>query len=451
MVNRLWCKIAIPILWKNPWCYNIINYDKKNHLFEIITSYLPEDILTSQGIQLPSFSHRSLLFDYLSFCKSINTYIINSIISLKASSKNIRLFLQREFYLLFMKKCPKLKHLDMRPFEYFYFPEAELHFVSLSELICNTYVDSSYLYGLARISQNIQRMIIINNVNTEANPGIAKLIEVQKNLKYFEWKDYSYNYCPGEVPYNSYKEILIALKEKADTINHLKLYFRGDDDTLPVVLPEFRNLKSLIMNNIKYSNIEELKKYTFNNLEIFKIDFLDLKAASIIIENSGRQLKKILIEPCEYVPNFNEDSLIYIRKIYENCPSVEYLSLTFSSSKKHFIELEKLLEVCQNLRSLILIIRDQDIVTKEELLENDELLKILIRSKPTNLREIGFFHKFKYSLKALEEFFEKWRGHALSVVTSNYIYRDEEDHVKLFNKYKNNGIIKNFSRMNRKI
>src|SRR6185437_17108313 len=74
MVNRLWCVTVIPILWRNPWQYGI-NYSNKSYLFAMIAFYLPNDIkefLTGQGCQLPLISYQSLLFDYLSFCRSIN-------------------------------------------------------------------------------------------------------------------------------------------------------------------------------------------------------------------------------------------------------------------------------------------------------------------------------------------------------------------------------------------
>src|SRR6266496_853482 len=74
MVDRFWCETVIPILWKNPWNYDI-NYKSKNYLFIIFAFYLSDDIkeyLKRQEIQLPKIPHQSLLFDYLSFCKSIN-------------------------------------------------------------------------------------------------------------------------------------------------------------------------------------------------------------------------------------------------------------------------------------------------------------------------------------------------------------------------------------------
>src|SRR5205809_1020740 len=92
MVNKLWCETVIPVLWKNPWRYSI-NYRNKNFLYYIFTFYLPDDIkefLTSQGIQLPPISCQSLLFDYLSFCKSIDVNIMNNIISIGSSSAYTR-------------------------------------------------------------------------------------------------------------------------------------------------------------------------------------------------------------------------------------------------------------------------------------------------------------------------------------------------------------------------
>src|SRR6185369_2897258 len=88
MVNRLWCETVIPILWKNPWCYDI-NYRNKNSLYSFIISCLPDDIkesLIRQEIFLPSILHQPpLLFDYLSYCRSIDVDILNDIISIGTS------------------------------------------------------------------------------------------------------------------------------------------------------------------------------------------------------------------------------------------------------------------------------------------------------------------------------------------------------------------------------
>ncbi|GES74753.1 hypothetical protein GLOIN_2v1764020 [Rhizophagus clarus] len=464
MVNRLWCETVIPILWKNPWRYNI-DYYNKDYLLAIIASYLSDEFLMRQRIQLLSASNQSLLFDYFSFCRSINVNIINSIISIGSPSLIDQLFLQREFYGLLVKKCPELKYLDISSIKYniIFVSEDKLRFESLYELKCDTSNESSFFYELAHICQHIQRLIITNDVGTKSNLGIAKLIEIQKNLKYFEWKDNVYDF----IFIDSYMDIFLALEKKADIINHLYIYFqrRTYSNVIDSIFPKFHKLKTLIFNNFSYIKKHHLKMCIYHDLEVFKI-YYDLKVASIIIENSGGFLKKILISYSSFdgcfddydnyenfdecfddydnYENFNEDSFILIRKIHENCPLIEYLCLLFSSSKEHFTEIEKLLKDCKYLKTLLIVIKMNGARTEKTLLENGEnLLKALISSTPTNLKEIRFFYDYKFSLEALEKFLENWKGCALSILTCDPIY-NEENYTDLINKYKNNGVIKDF-------
>ncbi|EXX67828.1 uncharacterized protein OCT59_003427 [Rhizophagus irregularis] len=453
MVNRIWCETVIPILWRNPWRYKM-NYSNKNYLFIIIASYLSDDIkefLTRQGIQLPSVSFQPLLFDYLSFCRSININTLNTIISIGSSLTYNQFLLQQEFYCIFMKKFRELKYLNMNLIKHqiFYFPEAKTCLESLCELKFNTSIDPSYFYGFASICQYIQRLII-DNVVLKSNSGIVKLIEVQRNLKYFEWID---NFNVGYFTDDPYKEIFLELEKKAGFLNHLKLSFLYIDSfdytIMQRLLLKLHNIKTLKFNEFNFINKSILKMLVYNNLEILNIDYFTISKTSIIIENSGGNLKEVSLKPHDFLydeNNFRNESLIFIRKIYEYCPLIEYLSLPFMPSKNHFIEFERLLQVCQNLKSLLLITSNRYIYeTEKEILENrEEILKLLIKSAPTNLREIRFLDEFNVSLEVLEEFLEKWRGRpALSILTSNSIY-EGEDYKNLINKYKNNGVIKNF-------
>jgi hypothetical protein len=191
-----------------------------------------------------------------------------------------------------------------------------------------------------------------------------------------------------------------------------------------------------------------VKMLYFNDLEILNIDYITIHEATIMIENSGGNLKGVSMKPYDFIyyeDNFKKVSLNFIRKIYEKCPFIEYLSLAFFPSKDHLIEFENLLKVCQNLKSLLLITSNFYIrETEEKILKNgEEILKILIKSAPTNLREIRFFNDFKFSLKALKEFLKSWKGCALTIITSDTIY-EGEDYKELINKYKNDGVIKDF-------
>ncbi|GBB89112.1 hypothetical protein RclHR1_01580013 [Rhizophagus clarus] len=447
MVNRLWCETVIPVLWKNPWSYNI-NYHNKNSLYSVITSYLTDDIkefLIRREILLLPISHQSLLFDYLSFCRNFDIDTLNAIISIGTSDLYNQFLLQQEIYYLLMRKCLELKYLNIRSIKHqiFYFPEAEARLESLCELKCDTSIDSSYFYGLARICHYIQRLIIINR-RINVNYGLVKLIENQRNLKYFELED---DFDDDDFIEDPYKEILLALSRKADVLNHLIISFRFIDyehTIIQDVLTKLHKLKTLIIENeFIYFSENQSKMLTYHKLETFNIDFIHLNDASIIIENSGGQLKEILLRYIDYehlYDDVNEDSLDFIRKVHENCPMIENLSLLFISTRNHFDEFEKLLKTCQNLKSLLLSVLDA--FDKEK--TGKEILKILTRSAPTSLREIRFFKDFKFPLENLEEFFKNWKDRpALSILTSDFLYT-REDYMKLIDKYKSNGVIKNF-------
>ncbi|UZO00044.1 uncharacterized protein OCT59_001298 [Rhizophagus irregularis] len=356
MINRLWCETAIPILWRNPWCYN--------------------EFITNQEIQLPSGSNQSLLFDYFSYCRSVNVNIIKEIISIGSDLDYNQFNMQQKFYFLFMKKCLELKYFDMRSIKHqiFQFPE-------------------------------------------------AMLIEVQKNLKYFQWDDdFDYGYFTDNDPY---EKVFLALEKKLKSQLFARYVENYEHTLLQEVLPKFYNIKILTIDVYLFFNEEKLEKLqmqAYRELEILNIEGNRLNVISSIIENSGANLKKILFEPY----------------------NIDYEYDEFNGNSAHFIELEKLLGVCKNLKSLLIVILDDDDTCS--LNNGEELLRVLIRSMPTNLKEIRFSRKFKFSLKNLEEFLEEWKGrHALSLFTTGNDIDD--DCTKVINEYKREGVIKNFENL----
>ncbi|GBB88627.1 hypothetical protein RclHR1_01520012 [Rhizophagus clarus] len=458
IVNKLWCETAIPILWKNPWRYNI-NYHSKNSLFNIITSSFSDDIknfLSGKGIKLSSVSFQPLLFDYLSFCRSMNVNVINDVISIGSCLAYNQFLLQQEFYSLFMKKFPELKYLDIRSIEHqiFYFPRAVACLDSLYELTCETSTEPSYFYGLARICDKIENLIIYN-ASPKVNRGIIKLIEVQRRLKYFEWEDDCEEFEEYFDIVDIYEETFLALAKKADTLIHFVTNFQEEYEfTFPSrILSEFHNLKTLKLNFhpiFDYSYDEQLKMSDYPNLETFQLDDITLiSTVACMIKNSGGRLRKILVNNYDVVEdNFNEESLVLINAVREHCPLIECLSLAFPSSDEHFVDLEKLLLHCQKLRVLAISISNVNEISREQMpTDRGKLLRALTRSSSTNLREIRFFEHFKFSSESLEEFLESWKERpALSIFTCDLGYKKEEfvEYAEIINRYKNDGVIKDF-------
>ncbi|CAG8781678.1 22904_t:CDS:1, partial [Rhizophagus irregularis] len=126
-------------------------------------------------------------------------------------------------------KCPEIKYLNIcGTYEIVYHPEAKVRLESLCELTCDTLIDSRYFYRLANICQQMQRIIVINKNLVKVNQGTIKLIEFQKNLKYFKWvdefdDDYYYYWERLEDPYT---EIFSILKKHANTLNHFNINLR---------------------------------------------------------------------------------------------------------------------------------------------------------------------------------------------------------------------------------
>ncbi|RGB29690.1 hypothetical protein C1646_745245 [Rhizophagus diaphanus] len=385
MVNRVWCETVIPILWRNPWRY-AIKYYNKNSLYSILTSYLSNDIkefFAKKKINIPG---QSIAFDYLSFCKSINIEIIDIIISI--GSEYNRFLLKEEIYSFLMKKCPEIKYLNIcGTYDILHLPEAKFRLESLCELTCHTLINPKYFYRLAHICQQIQSIIIINK-NLKANPGTTKLIEFQKNLKYFEWVDefeVENDMYYWEMLEDPYTEIFNALKKHANTLNHFQFdnsldnyHDDGDYTFLQDALLELHNIKILKISSPLLSNNDDFNKklemVAYRNLEFIEIDF-------IYIYQNLRSL--------------------YFKEEYEKGKGLEY---------------------------------------------GDYLSNVLIKEASTNLRKIGIPHGIRFSLETLEAFFEKWKGRsAISIHLVEYYLYQTDSYMKLVDKYKIEGVIKDIN------
>ncbi|POG71922.1 hypothetical protein GLOIN_2v1774306 [Rhizophagus irregularis DAOM 181602=DAOM 197198] len=78
LINRLWCRLAIPLLWEDPFPKKdpfSREYLKNQHFIEIYLSKLNEDVKTKlyeYGVNNNLISSNTLLFNYPSFIKYLN-------------------------------------------------------------------------------------------------------------------------------------------------------------------------------------------------------------------------------------------------------------------------------------------------------------------------------------------------------------------------------------------
>src|ERR1044072_9807513 len=76
LVNRLWCEIAVRILWRNVWNYSTTN-------FLTLISCLPNEsknILCKNGIVISAPISKSPIFNYAAFCRELSINKVNGMI-----------------------------------------------------------------------------------------------------------------------------------------------------------------------------------------------------------------------------------------------------------------------------------------------------------------------------------------------------------------------------------
>ncbi|RIA94287.1 hypothetical protein C1645_873551 [Glomus cerebriforme] len=121
LVNRFWCRIAVPILWKHPYNYRKISRDK---LYNVIIHLLPQSskqLLFDNNIDLPSLSTISnkSLFNYISYLSQIYPGSIDNMIQTLIKSEvgfnkfqedYKKYLLEQEIYKLFIKNSLFLRN-----------------------------------------------------------------------------------------------------------------------------------------------------------------------------------------------------------------------------------------------------------------------------------------------------------------------------------------------------
>ena len=193
MVNKEWCNVVVPILWKKlfSWYQDYRDGKKvkesKKKLFNTILSCLPSPskrILSNNNIKLPHSNPP--LFNYVSFCEFPSTEIVGGIINMIfeefSAEDSHRNLLEQEIYKLFVSQCNNIKKLQWETSQPLpLFPGASTCFSQLNRLFVDIdLVDSNALYEMAQICKGLNYLTIYDCY--QDLPGLISLIDAQKNL-----------------------------------------------------------------------------------------------------------------------------------------------------------------------------------------------------------------------------------------------------------------------------
>ncbi|PKY47725.1 hypothetical protein RhiirA4_544158 [Rhizophagus irregularis] len=462
LVNKFWCETVVPILWNDVWKFfedpdedeeiSERMIEKYKSLFKIILLYLPEksrNFLINQDIKI-ILTKEKPLFNYIIYIKSIklsHIYIFaNKILGFdNIEETGYQLFaFEQELFKLFMNNCSSLNYLDI-----FYsthhlkhqlqnFPGAENCLSRLYELRCNARNDQSFFYGLAQICDSINKFIIEDLID---NPGLARLIKVQKKIQVVDFDHQSDEDDDEKFLQDDLKRIGTALKFHAINLRELSLDFCSKNSFISYILENSINLQKLALSkNIPNEIINEniiIRNPCCPKLHTLLLYFVSISLAIKIIEKVQGNLCKIGIY---FVTYDIENSGNFIKTIYQNCLNIEYVTIIMKNSD--FDELENLLIKCHHLKGIIFesIYEGEDI----NMVDGNKLLNLLIKKSSNNLFKLGFYFNWKFDYNTLDSFFSNWKGRKSLLLETGEKNNFLLNYPGLIKKYESNGVIKSY-------
>lgn len=356
LINKQWCEITVPILWRKPWKLGI-----STEFWEFITDSLilclsdySKQVLHINGIIPSNILSQKPKFNYISYIKYISqdiiTKFVNNYITLNFEEETFssmhKNLLFEEIWKMFLNQCNSLKSITLPNIKIINYLQDEGNCLkNIKKLICSTDIDSSLFLDLSKICQNITKFIIIQNKNLENDEiGLNTLIESQNNIEHIKIESFM-----------NIKNDSLA-KSLRLHIHSLKSITLKNFNSLPYSLfynSEFPNLKILkiklinnlkILDTIKLPNLEILEILNNSNLIDQTIDLY----SKLISTTTNGNLKKINLE----VSNDQcfDDLKDFIEIITNHCIKIEYLTLWIN--EKLFNNLEILLINCKNLKHI---------------------------------------------------------------------------------------------------
>ncbi|RIA81212.1 hypothetical protein C1645_881730 [Glomus cerebriforme] len=435
LVNKTWCEMIVPVLWRDPWKY--LKNGNEKLLINVIISHLSSQLRNnlSQEIDFLKNSYQKPLFDYISFCRHLKLYEIEKIINI-INKKSLIPNIENEIFKLFINEKTKFTHLYIpRQFirKIHLIPEAEHCFSELQFLSCYSTINDDILPGLTELCKSIKELELFIVEGKYYNYEIIKLIETPKKLfnirfltKYHSIIDETF--C---------KILENSLIKHSNNIQYFTIIIQP----ITNILSSFVNLKRLELDNgFRHMAWNCLENLSLPLLQILKAKGIPIEVLTSLVENTRGHLVEIKID---YISHDVISNKRIIQAIYQNCPNLKYLKLLFRNS--NILELEKLLINCQYLSGLYILVNtmfDELNRDGDHMIDWDYLFEILTKSSPNGLFKFKLYFDESPKLESFISFFDNWNGrHPMLLQT---IKLDFYEYFDLIEKYKDKGIVKKF-------
>jgi hypothetical protein len=436
LVNRLWCKIAVSILWRNILDFKS-SYQERSlkvafAILSILIACLPnesKEFLYKNEISFPTPTSNPPLFNYPKFCKVLSINEIATIVVNVSRNSNIYNLVTNEIIKMFVSQISSLKKFTYCYKCYYHFnisfpyvPGAR----DLSVLCCSSNLSSAFFYQLSQKCHHLQSISI--SFENDAPNGLNELkglISSQKNLK---------NLTLSAFYGNSWANIIPAIIKHSHTITKLRLYGKFSDLSFSFI-SLFTNLQEFIFSFsrvvIGFEDFKKLQYDHFPKLEILIIPYQCSKPEYVIkfLEKNGKNLKKFYS---------GEKNGALSLSIAEFCPKIKSLFVIFDKNEINI--LKNIFINCKFLESITIWCGYYNLNEKE-------VLDSVVNYSSNNFHELKLYSSnsnFDVSPKDLESFFVSWRNRIPKKLLSLIFIETfiNEENMKIIEKYENLGITK---------
>ncbi|GBC34023.1 hypothetical protein RhiirA1_529013 [Rhizophagus irregularis] len=447
LVNRLWCRLAIPLLWEDPFSIPTKNF---NFIIIYLHNLNDNDLKTKLNeYEIKNYLFNSnTLFNYPNFIKSLNTWKIISSIekwvsstifrTLTTEKRLLNFFLQdsisrsefefkrlinRSLFKLFIENEVKLNTFDIEIISYIYHD----YFNDILELILQNpnFINNIKYLKLYVGDTPFYYPFRDNNENTLTIKSLSQIINSQKNLKKIL---FSYNSLP------LYQTILNS--NCSNTLNTIIFYYV--------------NFKSMINLNKVFEQLNVLESvhiiycYSLNTHFIQQIINLTkpLKLKSLFINEMSHvdPLQSLLQKSGDYLENFGFGfgyDLLFKRQLFilimEYCKNISFFDLYGFEDQIIYLSFDLIEDIKQNLNYLSINVCE-NLLLSDGIKRSSIILKNLGQTLPFKLEYLNLtlninVSDFEIFLKNSQNTFIK------KLLINNKMREDSEDILPFIKEY----------------
>ncbi|PKK73216.1 hypothetical protein RhiirC2_776308 [Rhizophagus irregularis] len=384
LVNRLWCRLAIPLLWEDPFCIPTQNY----RCIKIYLSYLNEndkEKFDEYGIINNLLPSNTLLFNYPSFIKYLNInsayYSITKWLSSPVDYDHEKLekLVYRSLLEVFIENGGIL-----RSFEVVMTTDAFCIYFDIIELILQ---NPNFMNNIKNFKICIHRNIIQNTIMNTIIPLLKFLYSNCSSISSFH---FYLNFASSiknvsliekylqEVIISQHNLKIISFGRRNNNLYNPFLSLKNSNcsNTLNTIIfhyTDFRNINNILQEVFNQLNVlesihilycylnsdfvQQVIKVTkpFKLRSLFMDEILHIESLQLLLQKYGDYLENFELTKSHtnYTNGYEESRRQLLKSFMKYCTKIRYIS----SDKPNDIDIYSLIEnVGQNINYLIILV-----------------------------------------------------------------------------------------------